>query len=185
MSCMSNLLRFDSPNCMLWAKLWRCLSCFSKKWQISSISLYGLEQQIHASRCFTPSHSTLASFPHQTEVHCLNVVWKITSPVNTCLQNIERFRTYHGAWLLGRALVQDSVSCQYLFEVLLEVFELLINPRLSTPPLACKARHGWNNITANSLEVIGKWTLESYLPTSQEPLSEMEKCEINSCLVSK
>lgn len=101
----------------------------------------------------------------------------------TCLQKM-RFMTYHGVWLLGRELVQDSVSRQYLFEVLLEVFGLLINLSCSTPALACKARHGYYNITAYFLAVIGKWTLESYLPTSQELLLEMVKCQSNSCLVS-
>lgn len=74
-------------------------------------------------------HSTFVKFLHQTEVHCLNTVQKMTSQVSVCLWKYLRwrFKTYHCVQLLDGALVvQDLVSCLYLPEVLKQLFGLLI-----------------------------------------------------------
>lgn len=113
--------------------------------------------------CFTPHTDLSCFFPHQAEVHCLNTVCKITSQVNTCLQNMKRFKTYHGVWLLGRALVQDSVSCQYLSEVLPEV--LLINPSLKHTSFGMQSKTWVNQHYSHLFK--SDWKLNSReLPTN-------------------
>lgn len=120
---------------------------------------------LHTCRLSTSDGSSLSKYSLENNFPGLHLLTKKT-----------RFKTYHGVQLPGRELEQDSVSCQYLFEILLEVFGLLINPRLSIPALACKA---WVN-QHYSLLFRSDWKMNSREPsTSAEIRLEMVRCQSN------